>query len=321
MNNNNINHPWFVYPRGFMSEYNNYTHYRNETNRLFRFISALKLEINEKYLDNKILIPLVIGSSMEDALAKSNTSFEDNYFQHRQLFPCYINKFIEKYYMDKKFIQVIIISPDNIFLSNHKPYFTILDNYRFIETEMNEYVYTDENITIKVNIFNCPMPCINTNKNTRLELVLKSLPSNPFEIETYEQNYCDLEFIQKFYLIIDELFSQILTHSVYFIINSWVCFKNIGGCAEKFGMFPELLNLANKYNIIATEWNFIDELFFTIIVSNYKFENKILFNCKIDYVFDGDLKLLPDNILKMNFNYLNLYVIEFDNDNLLKKIN
>ena len=323
--NQELNHPFFIYPRGFMSEYNDYNHYRIEVKRLGEFINNLPDEINEQNANRtQILIPFIIGSPMEDSLAKSNTS-KENIFQFRQMFPNYINNFIQSN-SDNKFIQIVIISPDNIFSpeSNIKPLFTLHESFVFDMTNLNEYVYIDENITIKVNIFNCPVPCFETRLNLvcRYNQTLSDTEKNVYNIVTYNQTQYDIKFIDNFYSSLDRLFSLNSNPSVKLVINSWVSFKNLDGISEGYKMFPKILELANKYNIIACEWEFIDELFFTRIVSQYKFGNKNFFGCNINYVFNNDVKLkdLPSHIAKMNFYYNNLFTINFNSEYCLKKI-
>lgn len=335
--NNELNHPFFIYPRGFMSEYNEYSLYRQEVLRLYEFIGNLTDELDKKYSSKDILIPFIIGSPMEDSLAKSHTAIE-NIFQYSQLFPNYINNFIS-HNENKKFIQIIIVSPDNIFSSNtnHTPYFTLYSPYDFLNTGFNEYTYFDKFVEIKVNIFNCPMPCIETRTSLVLkyQLMINELNLNPFGINTYEQNQTDINFINSFYSCIDKLFEKSTYESgtgtrtrigtnIKIIINSWVSFKNLEG-HQNYKMFPTLLKLANKYNIIATEWDFIDNLIFTKIVSNYGDGNmggngngngngdgnKNFYSCHINYVSNKLSKHVHD-IGK------NLFVIDFNSKYCLR---
>lgn len=320
-----LNHPFFIYPRGFMSEYNDYNHYRMEVKRLYVFIDNLPNEINKQNAQgSKILIPFIIGSPMEDSLAKSNTS-KENYFQFRQLFPNYINNFIQSN-TNNKYIQIIIISPDDIFSlqSNIKPLFTLYESFDFVLTNLNEYVYYGEQLTIKINIFNCLVPCLETRSNlvVRYESLISDMETKLYNITTYRQTQTDIEFINNFYLLINRLFSLNTNPLIKLVINSWVSFKNLDGISEKYSMFPKILELANVYNIIASEWEFVDELFYTKIVSQYKFGNKNFFGCNINYVFDNlnDLSDLPTHIVKKNFYYNNLFCIDFNSKYCLKKI-
>lgn len=309
-----LNHPWFIYPRGFMSEYNDYSHFRNESIKMYKFIDSLPDKIEKNHLDEDILIPFIIGSPMEDALSKSN-SREENLFQYTQLFPNYINNFIQCK-KNKKFIQIIIISPDTIFNyeSNKKPFFTIYGKYDFVCTNINEYIYTDSEIEIRINIFNCMIPCIElrTQIIKKYDTIINKNKSYDIGIMSYRQTDNDLEFIKNFYCCVEKLFNFITNLNFKIIINSWVSFKNLDGIAEKFNMFPKILELANKYNIIATEWEFVDELFYTKIISQYKFYNKNFHVCNINYAFDDMLKKLPVHVAKLNFDLNNLFVIDFN---------
>lgn len=297
-----------------MSEYNEYPLYRQEVIRLNEFIKNLTFELEHKYNLNNILIPFIIGSSMEDSLANSHTTIE-NIFQYSQLFPNYINNFIGQT-SNKKFIQIIIISPDKIFSTNHVPYFLLYEPYPFINTCPNEYSYLNEFIEIKINIFNCPVPCIESRNNLILnyQSMIDGLNSNHYHIDSYEQNNTDINFINNFYFNLDKLFNlSVLNQKIKIIINSWVSFKNLYGYSENYKMFPNLLKLANKYNIIATEWNFIDNLKFTKIISNYKIENINFIGSYINYV-DNGLPELEHNIGN------NLFLIDFTSKYYLKKI-
>lgn len=326
MDNIVLNHPFFIYPRGFMSEYNDYDHYRDEIKRLYKFIDNLPNIIEEKNNNGEeIFIPFIVGSPMEDSLAKSNTS-KENFFQFRQLFPNYIKNFIQSS-TNNKFIQIIIISPDDIFSpqSNIKPLFTLYESFDFVLINLNEYIYSEEQLNIRINIFNCPVPCLETRTNLvlRYESIIRGLETNHYNIMTYKQTSTDIEFINNFYSRIDRLFKLNTNLSIRIIINSWVSFKNLDGIAEKYAMFPKILELANKYNIIATEWEFIDELFYTKIISQYKFGNKNFYGCNIDYVFNNIVKLtdLPKHIIKKNFNNNNLFAVNFNSEYGLEKIN
>ena len=78
-------------------------------------------------------------------------------------------------------------------------------------------------------------------------------------------------------------------------------------------MFPNLLKLANQYNIIATEWDFTDNLIFTKIVSNYGDwnGNKNFYSCYVNYVSEELHK--PEQDIGTN-----LFVIDFNSRYCLK---
>jgi hypothetical protein len=162
----------------------------------------------------------------------------------------------------------------------------------------------------------------------RLDNIIKDLEYNPYNILSYKQTQNDLDFINIFYLNLDRLFNLINistnvstnVSTIKFVINSWVSFKNLDGYSENYNMFPNLLTLANKYNIIATEWDFTDELFYAKIISKYNFGNNNFNGIKINYAFDEYLSDLTENVVMMNFNYNNLFVIDFNSPYYLKKI-
>ena len=119
------------------------------------------------------------------------------------------------------------------------------------------------------------------------------------------------------------------------IVNSWVSFKNLDGYSENYNMFPELLNLASEHNIIATEWEYQDDIIYTIIKSSYHFGNLYFKYKKIIYIdtdinSDSDSEFVRDSYL-INGEILgkkskkhkknDYFVIDFFEPYLLKMIN
>lgn len=343
-----LNHPWFIYPHAFMSEYNNYELYKVESLRLLNFLEDFINKFDNHHFTNyKILIPIILGSTMEDAL---NNSYDDysNIFQYQQLFPNYINNFIENV-EDHKFIQLIIISPDSIFTNtDYKPFFVKFSKYKFDKINKYEYICHGDKLIIKVNIFNCPMVSKEKRKNiiTKCDKLLNNFDKNiiRLNINTYVQSESDLRLIEKIYDCMNKIFSYTFTNSytnlndvltvddtnqikkINIIVNSWVSFKNLYGYSENYNMFPELLNLASKYNIIATEWNYKDDNIYTIIKSNYHFNNLYFNHKKIIYVNSFDIDNDNDNNSDQNYNFVNhkmnngYFIIDFVESHLIKKI-
>lgn len=330
-NNLIINHPWFIYPNGFMSEYNNYKLYRSESHRLLNFINELNTKINNNFFSNtKLLIPIILGSTMEDALLNHQTE-NSNSFQYSQLYPNYINNFI-KCIDGNKYVQIIIISPDNFF-SNDKyvPIFTRYVGYEFVKKNTYEYEFINNEITIKINIFNCPMVCVDDRQNVIAHyddiLLYKSknifdsfIPTDFYDIKTYKQNNNDKIFIDKLYLSLENLFELVKKNNYWTIINSWVNFKNISGVSENYKMFPHLLKLASKYDIIATEWKFIDNLVIAQIISNCTI-NKIPQYLKYIYYINDDLDFLNIDAIYTNLKFLHnqhIFKINFSHPDLIE---
>ena len=337
----NLNHPWFIYPHAFMSEYNNYRLYKTESLRLLKFLKDFINKFDEQYFTNsKILMPIILGSSMEDAIVNYNTD-QSNVVQYQQLFPNYINNFIEKV-NEHKFIQLIIISPDLIFDDiDYIPLFVKFSKYNFNKINKYEYIHSDNNLIIKVNIFNCPMVSKENRKNiiVNCDKILNNCKKiiSGIEIDTYVQSETDLILINKIYSCIDKIFSYTKTNfvntiidsgqikKINIIVNSWVSFKNLYGYSENYNMFSELLNLASKYNIIATEWEFKDDCVNTIIKSCYHFGNLYFKHKKIIYVdnfvsfdYNYDSELDDKQFIEKKYNY---FIIDFIEPYLLKMIN
>ena len=320
-----LNHPFFIYPNGLLSEYNNYSLYCSEVIRLYKFIEDLNIELKSINKNFKSLISFIIGSTMEDALIQKNTDYK-NIFQFQQLFPTYINDFIFKYSQINKLIQIIIVSPDKFFTNGIIPQFINFTQYNFTQIDKYTYEFFDYELKIRVNIFNCPMPCVEKRENIILSCdnLLNILSENPYGILSFKQTQYDITFINNFYdKTISELFS-VSSDNCKIIINSWVNFKNLYGYSENYNMFPKMLVIANKYNIIATEWNYIDELFYTKIISNYNFKN-IRYQDKLLIYVNYDFNDINDNkILKINFNYLSnnkVCKINFDSEDSLTILN
>jgi len=318
-----INHPWFIYPNALMSEYNEYGLYKNESIRLEIFLDNFQTNLkNNFYGHSEILVPIIIGSTMEEALFNSRTT-RNNIFQYEQLFPNYIENFLEKD-NEFKFVQLIIISPDLIFnLDKYEPIFTKLSKYNFTKINKYEYICESNLFSIRVNIFNCPMVSVEkrTNIIEKYNLFLLDLQKkniNNYDILTYTQNNYDLLLISKIYDHLENIFKYTHSNKVNVVINSWASFKNLYGYSENYKMFPELLKLASDYNIIATEWIFDEDNFFSIIISDYHFGNKSFKFQNIIYVnYYSHLvehKIINKYLLKFKNYKFDIYQIDFSSN-------
>lgn len=322
-----LNHPWTIYWKEPMSSYTNYSTYYSELLRFYGFITdiAKNIEILE---ENQVqLTTLILGTPMESALHKKDCS--DIYlFQWQQLFPKHIFNFI-KYYSKLNNdinINIIIVSPDDIFMDDkyHEPLFTIkCDDYKFVKIKNREYIHNSEKLTIKVDIFTCPFPQLEKRKNIieKCNLVVcKYIPD--YEIKDFAPTENDIKFIDIFYYQFEKIASNSRSN---LIINSFAVFRNIYDFGT-FGLFPTLLEIANKYQIIATEWIFDECNFLTRIVSKIKMTIDH-FNNFVSYVEPcyvssmHDYKKINTNILKnkskniciiIKFPYYNLVYRQID---------
>ena len=322
-----LNHPCTIYPNSIMSEYHNYKLYREEYIRFLNFMTMFNEQIETcTYLDSRLLVSIILGSTMEDAIVNSHTSYT-NFFQSQQLFPNYIDNFIENIH-GQKHIQIIIISPDNFFNNDtYIPLFIKYSQYEFVKKNLYSFEYVDMNndITIRINIFNCPMASIENrketifNSNKIFNMNTKDCIVKAYNIETFEQNSFDLIFIKRLYDQIEKLFKSNDINKTNIIINSWVNFKNLYGYSENYKMFPKLLELASEYNIIATEWAYQDEIFITKIISSYHFGNKNYTNRYISYIREN-IEYFDDDIIEKNLKLIKnklLLTINFNMEHLL----
>lgn len=328
-----LNHPFFIYPREPVSPYNDYQLYRKEIIRLYEFIVNFNILLeNKSFDDTEILINMILGSSMEDSILNSFTK-ESNIFQSSQLFPQHIKNFINKDLVKKKkFVQIIIISPDRFFQNeNYFPTFTNFIEINFNKLNLYEFEANLQNTQIKINIFNCPFPSfeLRTDLISRYNNIFVDFLKNPrFNINTFSQTIEDKIFINEFYQSIESLFikNNYFQNNLSIIINSWVSFKNLDGFSENYSMFPKLLELSDKYNIITTEWDFVDELIFCKIVSEFYIQDKCFKNRLVQYSLDDFDKVISVPIIQeINNNYIKhtnntVFSINFLSDILSVKI-
>ena len=275
-----LNHPWKIYLREPLSSYTRYSTYHSELLRLLEFVNRLNTNIVDIKENQVQLTNFIIGTPMEDAFHREKEIANQMkrifsfpfLFQWQQLFPTHIKKFINHY---SKFdndinINIIIISPDEIFMDeNYKePLFTTCSKcFDFTKIANREYIYSEDKLTIKIDIFTCPFPQLEKNMDiiTRYNAFIQKIPD--FELKSLAPTEFDIRFIDNFYEIIESIASNPASNM---IINSHATFKNVSGY-ENYGLFPSLLELANKHQIIATEWNFLETNFLTRIISKVKF--------------------------------------------------
>jgi hypothetical protein len=278
-----LNHPWSIYFQEPVSSYTKYSKYYEELIRLPYFLKKIyekKDELNEK---NVQLTNFIIGTSMESAL--QNGHYLDTIkYQWQQLFPKHIYDFVKHY---EKFdndinVNIIIISPDDIFMDDSycEPIFTKkCEKFKFVKIKNREYICINERVTIKIDIFSCPFPQLETRKNI-IDKYNSFIEKNDiFEITNYTPTESDKKFINNFYSDIELIFAE---PKFNVIINSYATFRNIRDY-DNFGLFPDLLKLAIKYKIIATEWTFDERNFKYRILSNCKYTVDFL-NFKVSYI-------------------------------------
>ena len=279
-----LNHPWSIYLKEPLSSYTRYSTYYKELHKLLVFTERIALDIENLREDQVTLTVYTIGTPMECALHKGDCSM-DYSFQWQQLFPKYIYDFIKHY---SKFdidinVNIIIISPDDIFMDDcyNEPLFTTqCDEYKFEKVKNREYIHSGTNLTIKVDIFTCPVPQLETRLDTikqQNSFIEKYMPD--YELEDFTPTDNDIKFINDFYRLLEVIMSNKKSNM---IINSYATFKNARGYGT-YALFPSLLELANKHKIIATEWNFQENNFKSRLVSKINYTVNYI-NYSVSYV-------------------------------------
>jgi hypothetical protein len=308
----NLNHPWKIYFAEPTSAYTEYEIYYQELVRLYNYIKFYN-EYLENLKENDVCMTiLILGTPMEAAIWNKQCS-EIYDFQWQQLFPKYIFDFIKHY---KKLnnninINIIVVSPDNIFMDKfyREPLFTIkCEDYSFNKIKNREYIHTSDNLTIKIDIFTCPFPQLETNTknierhNNFIHKIIKD-----YKLKTFEPSEEDIKYINRFY----ENFERICENKkANLIINSFAVFRNVRDY-DNYGLFPTLLEVANKHKIIATEWSFNERNIFVNIISkiNYLINHAYF---KVSYVEVAYTSLIIRDYLKINFEEIKRLKKEYD---------
>jgi hypothetical protein len=262
-----LNHPWSIYFQEPTSSYTKYDVYYGQTISLLQHLKKTDERIKKMSEDQVQLTNIIIGTPMEDALQKKKCS-SAYIHQWQQLFPFHITKFMN-YYMklNKKIsIDIIIVSPDEVFMDSTymEPLFmTHCWDCNFKKVKNREYVHVESGVEIRINIFTCPFPQLEKNDYQILKTNLLIKEIEKFPLQTLAPSEQDAKFINKFYSCIESIASN---PSSNLIINSYATFRNVREY-DNYGLFKTLLEIANKYKIIATEWHFSETNYFTHIVS------------------------------------------------------
>ena len=296
-----LNHPYYIYPNAPLSEYIAYNLYNSESKRLYKHID----NINSNLI-NKTLIAILIGTTMEYSIL-TNQNERNTTFQWQQLFPSYIDRFIEQHsntdidYDEtlKLYIYITIISPDDIFSDTnyHEPLFLkYKTNHIFVKVHNRKYICDNIHYCIVIDIFICPIPQCDSRIITNYDRILQD---HQYDIQSYTQTDEDIIFINMFYDILAKLMQKMDYKRYFMIINSWVSFKNLN--IQNYDMFKKVLELSNQHNILTTEWKYCDTLYSMKVVSIFK-------------TFNGDKRTVHynKNIIYVDVLYRHdLYCIDF----------
>jgi hypothetical protein len=289
-----LNHPYYIYYQEILSNYQNYELYNNELIRLFEYLNNLIIKDNS-------LINFVIGTPMEDMNYRKKLC---NKLQYSQILGKYIYDYLEFIFNKKENtdIEIIVISPDDIFKDDYELLFTKHEFIKFIKINNLKYFFefknTEYDFTIKINlnIFNCPMP--HTEKRLNLIDKYNDLAIKLNKNINYSQNDDDLLFIKNFYQIIEKIFKL----TKYLIVSSFAVFNNLEKTSP-YMMFTELKDLGTKYNKILLEWIWNEDFMFSKLIAKH---------IKPMFVLYSDMEYTI-----LDRYYCNkLYILKFNNDGI-----
>lgn len=266
-----LHHPYYIYHQEITSNYRNYEMYNNELVRLSEYLDNVKI-------DRRTLINIVIGTPMEDMNYRGKLS---NKQQYTQILGKYIYDYMEYVYekSEDSEIEIIVISPDDIFRDEYELMFMSQEYIKFvkIDNKKYEYEYKGEGIRIvvRINIFNCPMP----HRETRESVIIKyNEISRKLGLEyDFRQTEEDEEYIRKFY----EKIERMMKDSKYMIISSYAVFNNLERTTP-YMMFKEMMDLGIKYDKILLEWIWNEENMFSKLIS-MRWRNRYVIYNDIEY--------------------------------------
>lgn len=304
----NLNNPYYMYPNLIYSEYQNVDTYNNEVIKLYNYIENYKSE-------NNSLLSIVIGSPLEELKyfesgQKQNISYlSGNYWE--QLFPIHIRQAI----YDDINVSHIIISPSELFSKDFELGFIKNTKFMFEWKKVNN-TYISENFkNITINIFNCPMPSKYDYNNfiKKIEKEKKNLPKYQEYQKKFIQTKDDIEFINNFYLKLNNLFDEINQKNGLITCLSYAVFNNdsIHKIYNNYNLFREITYLFNN-NIykdmrILAEWVFDKNnskmyVYNTIEYKNYLISKKSFVYSKNIQKQDNVNTLIPIIYDKNNYN-------------------
>jgi len=275
-----LHHPYYIYHQEIMSNYQNYEMYNKELIRLFEYLNNLIISENT-------FINFVIGTPMEDMNYRKKLS---NKLQYSQILGKYIYDYLEYIYNKKENseIEIIVISPDDIFKDDYELLFMKQEFLKFIKIDNKKYYYEykydfedqEKIIKVKINIFNCPMP----HKEIRSGVVEKynELAIKLKKDYNFNQTEEDLIFIKNFYDVIENIF----INTKYLIVSSFAVFNNLERTIP-YMMFSELKNLGIKYNKILLEWIWNENYMFSKLISRHIKQKYILYSDMEFTIIDG----------------------------------
>ena len=143
-----LSNPYIIYPGFPFSGYDNLIAYNNELKMLHGLFDP------DDVIKNELLF-LVIGAVMEEMYYNLDKEINNHW---RQLFPVFLEKFIDNNYNKK--ITIIIVSPNKSFSidSFSKPLFMEKTNYKYNWVYLADRFYGIKNTLITIRIIYSMFP-------------------------------------------------------------------------------------------------------------------------------------------------------------------
>lgn len=275
--------PWFIYENFPFKGYVDIDEYREELNRLIKFIESFNIQKNT-YLH------FIIGAAMEE-----DNKHPKYYNQYKQLCPEFLINSITND-NDNFNSQIIIVSPNSSFTEKYyeEPLFLSKTNNIFSWEKISTKSYKSKKYNLSVDIFCTLLPHDELARNQRIMKRLKEHKiyyEYPY-VQKGEQTQNDVVFVKSFYKILTNFFDEInnkngvVTCFSYAVFNDNTNLKNI----NNYSMFSEIKELFKDFpsnNRLLCEWVFkIDN--YTVIPYNIK--EKFIINYNFANFEDDNIK-------------------------------
>ena len=283
---NQLNYPFYFYPRAPCAGYHKINLYNYELDRLQKFINNIDIQ-------PKTLFHLTIGAAAEE--------FDSNslYIKHQwqQLCPIHIRNAL------KSGIKVVhlIVTPNEYFggYGNSTPYFMKYCNDLSL-VQINNNNYTSDKYDYTCIIFNTMMPTVDLN-NTKgcdhIRMIINKT-STLIDVSNYIQTRKDIDFTNKFYLSLETMTNAIVQNGGLCTCFSFAVF-NISTCNSvicNYLMFPLIKNTFTGNGKILCEWMFTAGCYCVHTHELDDSENKsICFIEPSDKMSDGNMIVVVNN--------------------------
>lgn len=259
-----LNFPYYTYPQIQFSGYQDINSYNKD---LIKLTNNL-IKLQEK--NNKFLLHITIGAAMEEAF--DSELYTKYSYQWQQLLPQHIIDYLKQ---GGEVVHYIIAPNENFSSAKFKiPRFVKYTPEFKWSIDINNKKFTSQKYKYTVIIFNTMMPCIDKRNKVIIENAYKFDPS--LNLDKYKQKEDDINFINKFYLLLDRVFQHISYNGGAVSCYSFAVFnEDTDYCViMDYQMFPKIKNVFKKYNdFVLAEWRFFPSCYTMEIYEKCKIYN------------------------------------------------